>query len=101
MKEINVEFDDKQKLLNKYMPYVIGGGITIEIKETLEMGETVQLNVALLETKDEIQTEAKVISVSSRNMLGNSAYGMQFLGANGEIINKHIENYLVGLLETH
>lgn len=100
MKAISVEFDDKQKLLNKYMPYVIGGGIIVDSKETLEMGEVIELKVLLAEIKEEAVTQAKVVSVSSRNMLGNSAYGLQFLGAEGEILNKSIENYLVGLLET-
>ena len=93
---------DKSALLAAYMPYVKNGGVFIPTERTFELGDEVFLLLSLLDEPQRYPVTGKVVWINPPNALGGrrAGIGIQFTGQEGSAMQKKIETYLAGALQS-
>ena len=93
---------DKSALLAAYMPYLRGGGIFIPTERTFELEDEVFLLLSLMDEPQRYPVTGKVVWINPPNALGGrrSGIGIQFTGQEGSAMQKRIETYLAGALQS-
>ncbi|HYQ92089.1 MAG TPA: PilZ domain-containing protein [Candidatus Competibacteraceae bacterium] len=93
---------DKSALLAAYMPYVKNGGIFIPTERTFALGDEVFLLLSLLDEPQRYPVTGKVVWINPPNALGGrrAGIGIQFTGQEGSAMQKKIETYLAGALQS-
>ena len=93
---------DKSALLAAYMPYVKNGGIFIPTERTFALGDEVFLLLSLLDEPQRYPVTGKVVWINPPNALGGrrAGIGIQFTGQEGSTMQKKIETYLAGALQS-
>jgi type IV pilus assembly protein PilZ len=93
---------DKNALLAAYMPYLKNGGIFIPTDRPFELGDEVFLLLSLMGEAQRYPVTGKVVWINPPNALGGRrpGIGIQFSGLEGSNIQKKIETYLAGVLQS-
>lgn len=93
---------DKNALLAAYMPYLKNGGIFVPTDKTFELGDEVFLLLSLMEETQRYPVTGKVVWITPKAALGGrrAGIGIQFSGVEGSNIQKKIETYLAGALQS-
>lgn len=99
---LKASFADKNALYAAYMPYVKHGGLFIPISQPHNLGEHVQLQVTLLDEKEEFPIKGKVIWTTPPGAQGSRTpgFGIQLEGEEGVLLRNKIETYLAGSLKS-
>ena len=93
---------DKNTLLAAYMPYLKNGGIFISTDRPFELGDEVFLLLSLMDEPQRYPVTGKVVWINPPNVLGGRrpGIGIQFSGLESGNIQKKIEIYLAGALQS-
>lgn len=93
---------DKKALLAAYMPYLKNGGIFIPTEKSFELGDEVFLLLSLMDEPQRHPVTGKVVWITPQGALGGrrAGIGIQFSGIEGSNVQKKIETYLAGALQS-
>jgi len=93
---------DKNALFAAYMPYLKNGGIFIPTERPFELGDEVFLLLSLMDETQRYPVTGKVVWINPVNALGGrrTGIGIQFTGQEGTVMQKKIETYLAGALQS-
>lgn len=93
---------DKNALLAAYMPYLKNGGIFVPTDKPFELGDEVFVLLSLMEENQRYPVTGKVVWITPKGALGGrrAGIGIQFSGVEGSNIQKKIETYLAGALQS-
>ena len=99
---MSVAIKDKNTLYASYMPYIKNGGIFIPTDKPFELGDEVFLLLSLMEESERFPITGKVVWVSPKGAMGArpQGVGIQFGGVEGGTVQKKIETYLAGMLNS-
>ncbi len=93
---------DKSTLYASYMPFLKNGGIFIPTDKAFELGDEVFLLLSLMEEPERFPVTGKVVWITPKGSLGGrpQGIGIQFGGNEGAMVQKKIETYLAGGLNS-
>lgn len=93
---------DKKALLAAYMPYLKNGGIFVPTEKSFELGDEVFLLLSLMDEPQRYPVTGKVVWITPKGALGGrrTGIGLQFSGVDGSNVQKKIETYLAGALQS-
>ena len=93
---ISISIKDKQALYMAYMPFVVGGGLFVPTSRAFSLGDEVFLLVQLMGETDKTAIAGRVVWITPKGAQGNrpQGVGVQFTGAEQEVIRARIESQL-------
>jgi type IV pilus assembly protein PilZ len=93
---ISISIRDKQALYMAYMPFVVGGGLFVPTTRAFSLGDEVFLLVQLMGENEKNAIAGKVVWITPKGAQGNrpQGVGVQFTGAEHEVLKSRIENQL-------
>jgi len=99
---IELAVRDKAALYAIYMPFVQGGGLFIPNHTEFKMGDEVQLTLDIMQGTERLTVHGKIVWITPAGASGQRARGsgMQFVKDEGGAVQKKIETYLAGILES-
>ncbi|HXH04561.1 MAG TPA: PilZ domain-containing protein [Candidatus Competibacteraceae bacterium] len=99
---MSLAIKDKNTLYASYMPFLKNGGIFIPTDKPFELGDEVFLLLSLMDEPERYPVTGKVVWITPRGTLGGrpQGVGIQFSGAEGSTVQKKIETYLAGGLNS-
>jgi type IV pilus assembly protein PilZ len=99
---IKCHFKDEQSLFKAYMPFVEGGGIFIATKDDYKLGDTIALEIKLLDDHELQEVEGKVVWITPKGAQGGKpqGVGLQLCSDNTRYLCNKIETYLAGMLNS-
>ena len=99
---LSLTMKDKGTLYAAYMSFIKNGGLFIPTSRYYSLGEQVFMLLNLVEEKERIPISGKVIWITPPNSEGNRApgIGVQFDDSDNGMIQKKIETYLAGSMQS-
>ncbi len=98
---IQASIPDIETLFASYMPYVVGGGLFIPSKLSVQLGEEVFVLTTLPEQTQKIPLTGKVIWVSQKqNGIKPQGFGIQLTGEKGVSFKNEADRLVAGLKST-
>ncbi len=97
-----ITFHDKQALYNKYMPFVINGGLFVPTQKKFHLGDEVYLLLKLLDDTEKYTISGRVMWMTPQSaQRGRPAgIGVQFENDEASHVRNKIEGYLAGFLKS-
>ena len=95
-------FEHREQVYNSYVKTINNGGLEINIPNILELGDMVRISISLIEIKEQIESDAKVIFISPSVINFNKDdkplhhYIVQFIGKNALDTEKLLSRYILG-----
>ena len=82
IRNITLEIQSQLELNHAYMPFIVDGGLFIQVKEDFNLGDEVVINAVLPGMKEAISIEGRVVWITPKNALDSifSGIGVQFTG---------------------
>lgn len=99
---LSLTIKDKEMLYAAYMSFVKNGGLFIPTSRHYSLGDPVFMMLSLVEDRERIPISGKVIWITPPHSEGNRApgIGVQFDDSDNGLIQKKIETYLAGAIES-
>jgi len=99
---LSLSIKDKNALYAAYMPYVTNGGLFIPTNKSYKLGDEVFMILTLLDEKDQLPVDGKIIWITPSGSQANRAagVGVQFSDQDDGQAQKKIETYLAGSLNS-
>ncbi len=93
---IALALKDKQELQRRYMPFIKGGGIFIATKKQYLLGQTIMLDIRLLNELERYRLRSRVVWITP-----NCAHGARISGIGVQLLegqlNVKIKAYLASM----
>lgn len=92
IRNINLEIQSQLELNHAYMPFIIDGGLFIQVKEDFNLGDQVVINTILPGVQEPISIEGRVVWITPQNALDSifSGIGVQFTGERAKAMRDKI-----------
>jgi type IV pilus assembly protein PilZ len=99
---VNLTIKDRSALYAAYMPFIKNGALFIPTIKKYQLGDDVFMLLTLMEEAERIPVAGKVIWLTPPGAEGNriAGIGVQFSDQDEGVVQKKIETYLAGALES-
>ena len=96
LETLHVVFEDKNDLLNSFMPFVQNGALFVETKKSYQLGDFINVEVNLFDYS--VSWVSKVIWVTPRGAQGGMKMGIGIqLDSSSDKLKDKIKSHLAGL----
>ncbi len=99
---LHLTLPDRQTLYSAYMPFIQGGGLFIPTDKQYQLGDSILVFLNLSDSGERIPVPGRVIWVTPANAQAKrrQGVGIQFMGRGADAVQKKLEAYLGGMLES-
>lgn len=99
---LHLTLPDKQALYSAYMPFVKGGGLFIPTDKNCRLGDEIFALITLAEHNERLPIHGRVIWITPPGAQSKrrQGVGIQFIGRDADTLQKKLETYLAGMLES-
>lgn len=99
---LHLTLPDKQALYSAYMPFIKGGGLFIPTDKNYRLGDEIFVLLTLTEHNERLPIPGRVIWVTPPGAQSKrrQGVGIQLIGRDAESMQKKLETYLAGTLDS-
>ncbi len=100
--EVEYSFDHRDELYNNHAKVIKDGGLEVAASKILHLEDIIRISVTLSELKEQVDCEARVMSVFPRNISATDKnenqyrYIVQFIDPNATETERVLSKYLLG-----
>lgn len=99
---LHLTLPDRQALYSAYMPFIKGGGLFIPTSKEYELGDQILVFLNLPEYGERVPVPGRVVWITPPNAQAKrrQGVGIQFVGRGADAVQKKLETYLAGMLDS-
>lgn len=99
---LRLTLPDKQALYSAYMPFVKGGGLFVPTDKNYRLGDEIHVLVTLTEYNERLPIHGRVVWITPAGAQSKrrQGVGIQFVGRDADALQKKLETYLAGMLDS-